>query len=158
VMKRLPGVEICLIGAASNESSSDIKTMIETENLGNRVKIVGEIPRRDVLIMLSESDVYLFPSKSEGFPLSVLEAMAVGLPVVASDVGAIPEMIDVPQGGFLYPPEDVDGFVEGIENLRDSLILRRNMGEYNRNKARRDFDYGVVMDRLCQIYLAAIIQ
>jgi len=67
VMKRLPGVEICLIGAASNESSSDIKTMIETENLGNRVKIVGEIPRRDVLIMLSESDVYLFPSKSVGF-------------------------------------------------------------------------------------------
>lgn len=106
--------------------------------------------------MLASSDVFLFPSTTEGFPISVAEAMAVGLPVVASPVGAIPEMIDVPDGGFLVGANDVRGYVEALTQLRDDPDLRQRMGRYNRAKAQREYDFDVVVERLCVIYRDAI--
>ena len=78
--------------------------------------------------------------------------MAAGLPVVASTVGAIPEMIDVPQGGFLVDPGDTAGYVEALTRLRDDPALRAQMGRYNRDKAMREYDYDAVVGELCEIY------
>ena len=98
--------------------------------------------------------MFLFPSKFrfEGFPNSVSEAMAVGLPVVASTVGAIPEMIDVGEGGYLAAPDDIEGYAEALSRLRDEPSLRARMGVYNRQKALREYDYAVVVKELCNAY------
>jgi glycosyltransferase involved in cell wall biosynthesis len=110
------------------------------------------LPNEEVLRILAESDVYCLPSHTEGFPISVLEAMFVGLPVVASTVGAIPDMIDVPRGGVLCSPGDTDNFVAAIEKMRDSPEERRHMGQHNRDKALDNYDYGSVSHRLAELY------
>jgi len=78
--------------------------------------------------------------------------MAVGLPVIASPVGAIPEIIDVPNGGYLIDPDDIVGYVEALTRLCKDPLLRSQMGQYNRRKALREYEYGVVIPQLCDIY------
>jgi glycosyltransferase involved in cell wall biosynthesis len=84
--------------------------------------------------------------------MSVLEAMAIGLPVVASPVGALPDMIDVPEGGFLVGFGDIDGYVEALTRLRDDRATAATMGIYNRERALSDYDYDVVAQRLADLY------
>ena len=148
------GPQFQLVGDGPPESRQALLQHIRNRGLQERVTVSGPITSREVLGMLSNSDVFLFPSKFrfEGFPNSVSEAMAVGLPVVASTVGAIPEMIDVGQGGYLAAPDDIKSYAEALIRLRDEPSLRTRMGAYNRQKALREYDYEVVVKELCNVY------
>ena len=95
-------------------------------------------------------DILLMPTVREGFGLAVAEAMACGLPVVASDCSSIPELIDDGKGGYLCPIGDVDAFAEKINLLAESPTLRREMGEYNRTKVEKLF----TLDRMVKNYQA----
>jgi glycosyltransferase involved in cell wall biosynthesis len=152
VIRRIKGVELTLVGPSPGERERRYLENFQAPDLSNRVTISGSLPNKDVLKIMSESDLYLFPSHTEGFPISVLEAMSVGLPVVASTVGAIPDMIDVPGGGVLCEAGDTESFVAAIEKLRDSPEQRREMGQHNRDKALREYDYGSVSRRLADLY------
>ncbi len=154
VATRLPGARFQLVGGASPESRAELVRRIRERGLDDRVEALEPVTNREVLGMLAEADVFLFPSQFgfEGFPCSVAEAMAVGLPVVASSVGAIPEMVDVPEGGFLAAADDVGAYVRMLERLRDEPSLRDRMGRHNRQKALREYDYDVVVPQLCGIY------
>ena len=103
------------------------------------VKSLGRIPPNDMPSVYQMCDILLSPTVREGFGLSIAEAMACGLPVVASNCSAIPELVDHGKGGFLCPVGDVDAFAERINILADSPRLRREMGEYNRAKAEKMF-------------------
>ena len=150
--KRLTDMHFVMVGDGPPDSRVALLDLIRSLGIEGRVRVLGPVTRSEVLTMLAASDVFVFPSTTEGFPNSVAEAMAVGLPVVASPVGAIPEMIDVPDGGFLVPWDDVPGYVEALGCLRDSAALRERMGRYNRSKALREYDYDVVVERLCSVY------
>ena len=103
------------------------------------LKAIGPIPFEEMADHYREMDILLLPTVREGFGLSVAEAMACGLPVVASDCSSIPELVDHGKGGFLCPVGDVDAFAEKINLLADSPILRKQMGEYNRAKVEKMF-------------------
>ena len=150
--ERLQDVHFTMVGDGPPDSRAALLDRIRALGIESRVSVLGPVPQSRVLEMLAESDVFIFPSTTEGFPNSLAEAMAVGLPVVASPVGAIPEMIDVPDGGFLVPWDDVDGYVRSLRRLLDSPCLREQMGSHNRAKALRDYDYAVVVERLCSVY------
>jgi glycosyltransferase involved in cell wall biosynthesis len=100
---------------------------------------LGPIPFDEMPNRYREMDILLLPTVREGFGLAIAEAMACGLPVVASDCSAVPELIDNGRGGFLCSVGDVEGFAEKINFLADSPKLRREMGEYNRVKAEKMF-------------------
>ena len=148
------GARFQLVGDGPPESRAALIRHIRDRGLEDRVQVLGPVTNREVLRMLCDNDVFLFPSKFqfEGFPNSVSEAMAAGLPVVASPVGAIPEMIDVPEGGYLVAPDDPAGYAEALATMRDQPSLRAQMGRYNRQKALREYDYDVVVKGLCNIY------
>ena len=152
VAERVPDANFQLVGDGPAESRDAFIRDLESRRLLGRVAVLEGRPNKDVLELLAEADVFLFPSLREGLPSSVLEAMAVGLPVVASNVGAIPEMIDVPKGGILLDPEDVDGFARAVDHLRTHPELRIEMGRYNRLKAQQNYEYDVVVKRLCGVY------
>jgi glycosyltransferase involved in cell wall biosynthesis len=89
-----------------------------------------EIPR-----ILKQADVLLLPSLTEGVPASVLEAMASGLPVIASAVGGIPSLIEDKIHGLLLPPGDVEALKQAILKLADDVTLRNNLGNRSRERA-----------------------
>ena len=103
------------------------------------LKAVGPIPFERMAERYREMDILLLPTVREGLSLSVLEAMACGLPVIASDCSSLPEQIDHGKGGFLCPIGNVDSFAEKINLLADAPNLRREMGEYNRAKVEKMF-------------------
>ncbi len=152
--RRLPNARFQLVGDGPAKSRANLLKHIREQCLDDRVKVNGPLSNSQVMAMLPEYDAFLFPSKFkyEGFSNSVAEAMAAGLPVVASPVGAIPEMIDVPQGGFLAPPDDADAYAGALQRLQDSPSLQRSMGQHNRQKARQEYDYDVVVRQLCDLY------
>lgn len=152
VAQRIDGVTFQLVGAPERDAGQELRSVIQERGLEDRVRLMGSLPNAEVRTLLADSDVYLFPSVSEGFPISVAEAMAAGLPVVASPAGAIPDMIDAPRGGFVISWDDVQGYVEALERLRDDTELARAMGRYNRDKASSEYDYDIVVRRLCNVY------
>ena len=110
------GAHFQLVGDGPPESRKALLQHILDRGLQERVQVLGPVTNREVLSMLRDSDVFVFPTWTEGFPNSVSEAMGVGLPVVASPVGAIPEMIDVPEGGYLAAPDDIQELRRGTDS------------------------------------------
>jgi len=112
------------------------------------LKNIGAVPYSYMPKVYQDTDILLFPTVREGFGLAIAEAMACGMPVVASNCSAIPELIDNGKGGFLCPVGDVDAFTEKINLLADSPKLRHEMGEYNRTKVEKMF----TIDRMVNEY------
>jgi glycosyltransferase involved in cell wall biosynthesis len=106
--------------------------------LVGRVRLAGE--RRDVPGLLARADVFALPSASEGMPVSVLEAMAAGLPVVASRVGGLPEQVVEGETGVLVAPGDADELAAALDRLLGDPGLRRRLGEAGRERAELAFD------------------
>jgi glycosyltransferase involved in cell wall biosynthesis len=103
--------------------------------VSDRVDFLGSKPRAEVVRHLAASDVFVFPTeRDEAAPLVPLEAMAAGLPVVASDIGGGAELIESGKNGLLVPPASVDSLARAIDSLLADDALRRRMGEAARER------------------------
>ena len=100
---------------------------------------VGPVAYKDMPSLYQSSDILLFPTVREGFGLAAAEAMACGLPIVATDCSALPELVDNGKGGFLCGLGDVNDFAGKVNELAENDRLRKEMGEYNREKVERLF-------------------
>ena len=107
-------------------------------DLSGRVRLAGE--RHDVPQLLAAADVFVLASASEGLPVSVLEAMAAGLPVVASRVGGVPEQVSDGETGLLVEPGDPNELAAALHRLTVDPSLRRRLGVAGRARAERAFD------------------
>ena len=117
--------------------------------------------QRDVLFLgnqdmmeelLPLADVFLLPSSSESFGLVALEAMSAEVPVVASNLGGLPEVVEHGVTGFLHDPRSIDGFVSSVLRLLRNERLRRSMGRRGRQVAREKFDVNDMVDRYIKVY------
>lgn len=112
----------------------------------------GAIAHEKLLDKMACCDFLLFPSYTEGFPLTLLEAMSLGLPVIATRVGAIPEMIDEGLGGYLVDPGDEAALIIAVNRLTAESSLLTTMGLYNRDKSERCYRYSVVINQMMALY------
>lgn len=119
------------------------------------VNLLGVLEKESVLEHLSNSDMFLFPTHTEGFPCSVLEAMAKGLPIISTRVGAIGDMIEH-KGGFLVPIGDVELICKYIDDLDNDTLLRKNIGAWNIKKVQEYYSDNVVINKLIDIYKGVI--
>ena len=97
-------------------------------------------------------DVFALTSRSEGMPLVVLEAWAAGLPVVASAVGGLPEMIDDGCEGRLVPPDDPPALARALAGLMEDPALGARLGRAGRERVLRDFTWSAVASRMEAAY------
>lgn len=104
-----------------------------------RLVNVGRVAYTDMPELYQSADILLFPTVREGFGLAAAEAMACGLPVVATNCSALPELIDDGKGGYLCGLGDIDDFSSKVNLLAENEIFRREMGGYNRVKVEEKF-------------------
>jgi glycosyltransferase involved in cell wall biosynthesis len=122
----------------------------QAQSLGSRVRFLGE--QKDIPRVLAALDLVVVPSVSESLPNVILEAMAAGVPVVATRVGGIPEVVEHERTGLLVPPEDDDRLVEAIERLILQASLRTEYGRRAREIALSRFQWDQVSARFEDLY------
>src|SRR5581483_5478407 len=127
-----------------------LEAELAASTLNGELELTGE--RSDVPELLAESDAFVLSSRSEGLPLSVLEAMAVGLPVVATAVGGVPELVEDGLTGFLVPAGDEDAMRDRLAQLVADPDLRRSMGLAARARAERLFDLPAMRQAHVELY------
>jgi len=134
-------VYFCMTGDGPLRSA--ILNLIERYSLQNRIYAPGFV--EDVGTLMELSDVVVVPSRLDGMPLVVLEAQALGKPVVASAVGSIPEMITDNESGFLCKPEDGKAFAQRILELLSSPQRCREIGAAAQKAVRQRHDQEIMM-------------
>ena len=135
VAARRPDVTFLLVGGGPLESH--VRGRIDALGLSHCVRTPGFRP--DGRRMMSVMDVYLMTSEFEGLPLALLEAMALGKPVVSTNVGGIPEALQTGVAGFLTPIGAIDAMVECVIRLADDAGLRQQMGKAGAAKVETEY-------------------
>ena len=148
VRRRIPSVRLFLAG--DGELRADLEAQSRSLGLSEAVTFAGV--RTDVPEILAALDVFVLPSLWEGMPNAVLEAMAAGLPVVATAVGGIPEVVVDGVTGLLVPPRDPDGLAQAIECLLRDPGLRRKMGQAGWKRVERCFSVEQMVRKTEDLY------
>ena len=136
---------ICGQGAKKEELIKLSKEL----NLQEKVEFLGY--RQDVKEILKASDIFCFPSKQEGLPVALMEAMASGLPVICSDIRGNKDLIENKKGGYLLKSYDIDEYSIKIQELIENKVLREEMGNFNLEKI-KNFDRKKVNTIMEEIY------
>jgi len=134
-LRDVPGATLVIVGGGGEQVR-----LVELANelgVADRLELMGwsDEPRR----YLSGFDVFVLPSRQEGFPLAVVEAMLAGVPVVAADVGSVGEAVIDGETGLLAPAGDAQAFAERLRQLLSDRELARRLGSSGRDRARELF-------------------
>ena len=146
VARQTPEADFVLFGPVL----IDMKIYLRKKS--NNVILGGEVTQDVILQEMISSDLFLFPSYTEGFPNAVMEAMAMGLPVIATRAGAIPEMIDDGRGGLLIDNPYEHEIIAALRRLISDPDECFRMGLYNRRKCEQEYSCSVVIDKLVSMY------
>lgn len=147
---RYPKLELKLAGDGNVEA---VRQSAAERGVADALRFLGWIDGPEKTRMLSNADALVLPSYAEGLPMSALEAMAVGTPVVATRVGALPELIDDGVNGFLVEAGDVRGLSRAIDRLLSSDTTRRRLSKSARERIEQFYSSERVVPQIEAIYL-----
>jgi len=154
IIKQLyPNTRLVLVGDGKEKKKLE-KVVVELV-LEGCVRFIGKVPNGEIPEYMVVSDVFVLPSLSEGFPNVVLEAMASELPIVATNVGGLPEIIKDGVNGFLVEPKDPEQIAEKVLLLLEDDQLRDKLSRNNRKEVKR-YNLGSVVERLEEIYQSCL--
>ena len=141
---------IRLVIAGDGELRSSLKEIVQRKKLDSVVHFVGY--RKDVREILAAVDIFVHPSLWEGFGLSILEAMAMGKPIIATDISAIPELVKDRVTGFLVPPKDISSLAGSIESLSSDEGLRQKLGQKAKERCLSMFSVESMIKKTLKLY------
>ena len=147
--RTLPQAILLILGSGPEEDKLE-------KMAGNGIRFLGE--QLDVIPYLQASDLFVLPSKAEGLPGALLEALACGLPAIASSVGGSPEVIRHMETGWLVPPSKPIALREAIVTLLTDEKLRHKLRRQGRIHVVKNFSLVKMADRLCDLYSRVIEQ
>lgn len=139
-----------LLIVGSGREEGRLREMVSRCGLEDCVQFLGM--RRDVPEIHRVMDVFVLPSLWEGLPIALLEAMASGLPVVATPVGGIPEVIQNGKNGLLVPKEDPVALAEALLKIRQSPLWAEELGREGRETVRERYSHRRVAEHVMEIY------
>jgi glycosyltransferase involved in cell wall biosynthesis len=140
VLARHPEAKFVLVGVAESDALEPvIRAEVERRGIAPRVTFLGALAGAQKAAAFVSAQMVVLPSWTEGFPLVIPEAMAAGLPVIATAVGAIPDFVQDGEDGFLVAPRDPRALADRICRLLEDEGLRRRISERVRERAPREF-------------------
>jgi glycosyltransferase involved in cell wall biosynthesis len=146
-----PSLRLVVVGTGPMEAQ--LRRDVERSGLGSRVHLLGA--RDDVPHILPAFDVFVVSSRYEGLPLALVEAMAAGLPSVATSVGGIPELLDDGRTGFLVAPGDPAALAAAVEKLLCDPKTRAEMGWWAAVDAVR-WNVAAAVEKMQELYEQAL--
>jgi glycosyltransferase involved in cell wall biosynthesis len=148
IMARIPRPVLVFVGDGSSRAMLEARA--RQLDLQDRVVFTGRLPAVERL--LNMADLAILPSRREGLPFALLEAMACGLPVVASKVGGVPELVEDGTTGYLIDPADVDQLAERISLLYHDRMLRDRLGLAAQMVVREKFSLDAMVEKTLKAY------
>jgi glycosyltransferase involved in cell wall biosynthesis len=148
VAREFPGLKLVIVGGGQEENS--LRALVDEQGLNRVVAFTG--PRTDVADFLAIFDVALLSSDYEGTPLSVIEYLAAGKPVVATRVGGVPDLVEHGVHGLLVSRRDPQGLARAVVRLLRDPDLRTRMGEAGRTRQQREFSIDGTLHHLELLY------
>lgn len=149
IRKKTQLTRLILVGEGPEEAN--LRELAQKLNLQSCIDFIGKIPIENVPCYLAASDVFVLPSLSEGMPNVVLEAMAAGLPIVATKVGGLPEIIKNGENGFLVEPKNAEQISEKVSLILMDSRLRETLSRNNRENS-KNFNWDNIAQKLEGIY------
>lgn len=144
--KKYPEWKLRIVGPAAEQYLESLKNNYPTEN----VIFDGEKSNKEALETVAHSSVFTLPSYTEGFPNAVLEAMALEKPIVATGVGAIPDMLD--GCGIVVEPENADSLEKALDKMMSDEELRNDCGKKAKEKLLKEYTVEIIFDRYKQVW------
>ncbi len=130
-----------------------LKKLAEELNIGDRIEWRGFVPYGKVPEALSEIDIFVYPSWHEGFGRSIMEAMAMEKPVVATRVGGIPDLVKNGENGFLVEPHNPEVLAEKIKELMENKELREKFGKAGREHVNKNYEWNDGIKKFANLFL-----
>ncbi len=146
----------CLI-LGDGDQRGALTNQIAKRGLSGRVRLLGDQDHQVVLRIVHASNFFVMPSLSEGTPLALLEAAALGLPIVASDVGGIPEVVTHHRSGLLIPPADILALSKALIWMCENVDTAAQFGRHAREVVAQRFAIQRLVDDLISAYRQAIM-
>ena len=132
---------LCMVGPDTDGSMSEVKAL--ADRLKVQVRFTGKLPKKDWTALAKDYNIFINTTNYDNMPVSVIEAMALGLPVVSTNVGGLPYLLQHEKEALLVPPKDVDAFVVAIKQLIYNPVATRTM-TFNARKKVEQFDWNLV--------------
>lgn len=161
LIPRYPNLEYLIVGDGILRER--LQLLVEQLGVGDNIKLLGWKKQQEVAAIIDGADLVLAPSvhssdgDCEGIPVSLMESMAKGLPVVSTYHSGIPELIEDGVSGYLVPEREVEQLAQKIESLITDPSLRNEMGQCGRQKVQTEYNIDLLNDRLEEI-LKGLIQ
>ena len=153
VVSQFPEVEYQLAGGRHNSiDDRSLERALGTNGTRSRVQLLGHVPWQSLADCYRRASVFVMPSYYETFGISVIEAMAFGLPVVATNVGGLPEVVVDGVTGILVPPGNSEALAEAILRLLRDPDLRARMGQAGRERVRAEFTVERIVSQTLAVY------
>jgi glycosyltransferase involved in cell wall biosynthesis len=146
---RYPELKLYIAGEGPERQA--LEQLANRLGLQDRVAFLGWCEQKEVQEMLQKASVFAMPSRNEGFGLALVEAMAAGLPVVASRVGGIPNLVDHERSGLLVPPEDPDALSESIDRVLSDDAFTAQLRAQARTRA-QDFSWNQAVEKYEEVF------
>ena len=143
--------EIKLIIVGDGPEKEYLSRLVNEEGLKRNVHFTGDIPNEKVYEYYAMATIFVLPSLSEGFGLVLLEAMATGTPIIATNVCGLSEIIENGKNGFLVNPKNPNELAKGIIYLLENPKLRKKISKNNKNNS-KDYEISVSIDKLETVY------
>ena len=150
VAKKFANVKLTLVGEGNR--LQEYKTRVIDLGLADRVEFTGWLNNREIQTLAAKSNIGIFPSRIESFGLSVVEAMATGLPVIVARGGAVPENIDDGVTGTLVPVNDSDALAEAINKALEKSQSSETMAKAAKTAVQQKFSWDRAADSMIEIY------
>jgi glycosyltransferase involved in cell wall biosynthesis len=158
IAKQFPDSQLRIAGAAETAYLAKCRKQVESEGLEDKVHLLGNISIKNVQEELSKANCLAAPSFQENAPLTIAEAMAAGVPVVAAKVGGVPEMVEDGKTGLLVDPHDTNNICQAISRVLSDCKLAESMGRLAKKAAADRFRASTVCKRTLQAYREVLEQ